>query len=147
MAKAGVRLRLAHHPRQCSAPRCLHGYGPPGYSPVYGQGRVESALVVTLDGKPAQKFDIVGPTAVRRGLYVMTQLPAQLRIDGCYLQAPKNTKPRRAMSRRLSPNALGAAGCAHPLWGNQLVLFRIRLGESRCCFRTVVLATATLVLS
>ena len=62
-----------------------------GYRPVYRPRTFEFGALVTLDGKPAQKVDIVGPDGRPVvALYVMTQLPdGSWRIDGCYLQAPE----------------------------------------------------------
>ena len=62
-----------------------------GYRPVYRPQTFEFGALVTLDGKPAQKVDIVGPDGRPVvAVYVMTQLPdGSWRIDGCYLQAPE----------------------------------------------------------
>jgi hypothetical protein len=62
-----------------------------GYRPVYRPRTFEFGALVTLDGKPAQKVDIIGPDGQPVvALYVMTQLPdGSWRIDGCYLQAPE----------------------------------------------------------
>jgi hypothetical protein len=62
-----------------------------GYRPVYRPRNFEFGALVTLDGKPTQKVDIVGPDGRPVvALYVMTQLPdGSWRIDGCYLQAPE----------------------------------------------------------
>jgi len=75
----------------------------------------------------------------------MTQLPdGRLRIDGCYSAAPENTKPKRSMS---PVPTRWRAGCARPRGGKQWWLFRIALGRDLgVTFRTVVLATATMVL-
>lgn len=62
-----------------------------GYRPVYRPRTFAFGALVTLNGKPAQKVDIVGPDGRPVvALYVMTQLAdGSWRIDGCYLQAPE----------------------------------------------------------
>jgi len=62
-----------------------------GYRPVYRPKTFAFGALVTLDGKPTQKVDVIGPDGRPVvAFYVMTQLPdGSWRIDGCYLQAPE----------------------------------------------------------
>jgi hypothetical protein len=61
-----------------------------GYRAVYRPRSFEFGALVTLDGKPTQKVDVIGPDGRPVvAFYVMTQLPdGSWRVDGCYLQAP-----------------------------------------------------------
>lgn len=61
-----------------------------GYQPVYRPQSFEFREIVTLNGQPWQKVDVVGPDGRPvTAFYPMTRLPdGSWRIDGCYLQAP-----------------------------------------------------------
>lgn len=60
------------------------------YRPVYRPRTFAFGALVTLDGKPTQTVDIIGPDGRPVvAFYVMTQLvDGSWRIDGCYFQAP-----------------------------------------------------------
>ncbi len=62
-----------------------------GYQPVYRPRRFDFGEVVTLQGQPAQKVDVVGPDGRPViAVYPMTRLPdGSWRIDGCFLKAPQ----------------------------------------------------------
>jgi hypothetical protein len=61
-----------------------------GYRPVYRPKTFEFGALISLDGKPTQKVDVIGPDGRPVvAFYVMTRLAdGSWRIDGCYLQAP-----------------------------------------------------------
>ena len=61
-----------------------------GYRPVYRPQSFEFREIVTPNGQPWQKVDVVGPDGQPvTAFYPMTRLPdGNWRIDGCYLQAP-----------------------------------------------------------
>ena len=74
----------------------------------------------------------------------MTQLPdGTWRIDGCYLQAPDDTRPDPLVVDRVSPKVLALLAPLTLVWGTNWPLFAIALDELPVAtFRTIVLATA-----
>ena len=60
-----------------------------GYQPVYRPRAFDFREIVTLNGEPTQKVDVVGPDGrAVTAFYPMTRLPdGSWRINGCYLQA------------------------------------------------------------
>ena len=62
-----------------------------GYQPVYRPRRFDFDGIVSLQGQPAQKVDVVGPDGRPViAIYPMTRLPdGSWRIDGCFLKAPQ----------------------------------------------------------
>ena len=63
-----------------------------GYRPVYRPRRFDFREIVTLDGQPTQKVDVVGPDGRPVvAYYPMVRLPdGTWRINGCYLKAPED---------------------------------------------------------
>ena len=62
-----------------------------GYQPVYRPRRFDFDGIVSVEGQPAQKVDVVGPDGRPViAIYPMTRLPdGSWRIDGCFLKAPQ----------------------------------------------------------
>ena len=65
-----------------------------GYPMVYRPRVFDFADIVTKDGRPTQKVNVVGPDGKRHtAFYPMTQLPdGSWRIDGCYLEAAEDNQ-------------------------------------------------------
>jgi hypothetical protein len=61
-----------------------------GYQPVYRPRSFDFREIVTLNGAPTQKVDVIGPDGrAVTAFYPMMRLPdGRWRIDGCYLRAP-----------------------------------------------------------
>ncbi len=111
-----LRLRLAHHPGQCSARRTFSWtWCRQGYQPVYRPRAFDFREIVELHGQPAQTVDVIGPDGRPvTAIYPMRQLPdghvAASTAASCRRRT--NTKPdlRTApIMERTSPKVLAAA--------------------------------------
>jgi len=65
-----------------------------GYPMVYRPRVFDFTEIVTRDGRPTQKVNVVGPDGKRHtAYYPMVQLPdGSWRIDGCYLEAAEDNQ-------------------------------------------------------